>query len=302
MNGKTTTNVRFGGSDLAYVDFEKARAVIISAPYEGTVTYRKGTKNGPAAILEASSNMELFDDELNVETHKIGIHTLPPLNIADLPVDNMIDEVYKTEKDVLKAGKIPVLIGGEHSVTIGAVKAAKEAAPDISVLQLDAHYDLRDEYGGSKNNHACVARRIQEIAPLVQLGARSISKEEKDFLSGQNNIAKTVSAYDILTDLLWDRKILDALTEKVYITIDLDVLDPAIMPAVGTPEPGGLSWYLLLDMLKMVAQQKDIVGFDVVELTPIEGNISSDFLASKLIYRLLGYIFFERNNKNDRKK
>ena len=298
MNGRTIYNVRFGGSSLPYVDFEKAKAVIISAPYEGTVTYKKGTKNGPAAILEASAKMEFFDDELNVETYKIGMHTLPPLDIANLPVDNAVDEVYKVEKEVLKAGKLPVLIGGEHSVSIGAVKAVKEVVGDISVLQLDAHYDLRDDWEGVRNNHACVARRIQEMTPLVQLGVRSLSKEEKDFLSGQNNVTRTISAYDMLTDLLWDKKILDALKEKVYVTIDLDVFDPSLMPAVGTPEPGGLSWYLVLDILRMVAQQKDIVGFDVVELAPIEGNISSDFTASKLIYRMLGYIFF----KGDKKK
>ncbi|MDD5681480.1 MAG: agmatinase [Candidatus Omnitrophica bacterium] len=298
MNGKTVSSVRFGGSAMPYVDFEKAKAVIISAPYEGTVTYKKGTKNGPAAILEASAKMESFDEELNVETHKIGIHTLPPLNISNLPVDEAVEEVYKAEKEVMKAGKFPVLLGGEHSVSIGAVRAVKEMAGDISVLQLDAHYDLRDDWNGVKNNHACVARRIQEMASVVQLGVRSLSKEEKDFLSGQNNVARTISAYDILTDLLWDRKILEALKDKVYVTIDLDVFDPSIMPAVGTPEPGGLSWYLVLDVLRMVAQQKEVVGFDVVELAPIEGNISSDFTASKLIYRFLGYIF----HKGDRKK
>lgn len=297
MNGKTSSNVRFGGSALPYADFEKAKAVIISAPYEGTVTYKKGTKNGPAAILEASSKMEFFDEELNVETHKIGIYTLPPLNIANLPVDNAIEEVYKTEKEVMRAGKFPVLLGGEHSITIGAVKAVKEVVGDISVLQLDAHYDLRDNWEGVKNNHACVARRIQEMTPLVQLGVRSLSKEEKDFLSGGNNITKSVSAYDMLTDLLWDRKVIDALKEKVYITIDLDVFDPSMIPAVGTPEPGGLSWYLVLDILRSVAEQKEIVGFDVVELAPIEGNISSDFTASKLIYRLLGYTFFGKGKK-----
>lgn len=297
MDGKNVSNVRFGGSGLSYVDFEKAKAVIIQAPYEGTVTYRKGAQKGPAAILEASANMEFFDEELNIETHKNGIHTLPPINISNLSVDNVIEEVYKSVKDVMSAEKLPVLLGGEHSVTIGAVRAAKEAAGDIMVLQLDAHYDLRDEYRGSKNNHACVARRIQETAPLVQLGVRSLSKEEKDFLSGGNNVAKTISAYDMLTDQLWDRRMLEALKDKVYITIDLDVLDPSVMPAVGTPEPGGLSWYVLLDILKTVAQNKEIVGFDVVELAPIEGDIAPDFLASKLIYRLLGYIFFYKNGK-----
>ena len=302
MIEKVVTSVRYGGVDFGYVDFEKARVVVIPAPYEGTVTYRRGTKSGPSAIFEASHNMELFDEELNTETHKVGIHTVPPLDIADLSPEAMIDVVYKSEKEVLKSGKLPVLIGGEHAVSIGAVRAAGEVCGEISVLQLDAHHDLRDEYNGSKNNHACVGRRIHELAPLVQLGVRSISKEEKEFLSrGANNGIKNVSAYDILSDSLWDKKTIDFLKEKVYITIDLDVLDPSIMPAVGTPEPGGLGWYLLLDILKLVAQQREIVGFDVVELTPLEGNIAPDFLTSKLIYRLIGYIFSEKS-KNEKKK
>jgi agmatinase len=297
MSGKITPIVRYGGSEFPYTDLEKSRAVIVSAPYEKTVTYKKGTKNGPSAIIEASAKMELYDEELNVETYKVGIHTLAGLDISDLSSEEMIDIVYKAELDIIKAGKIPVLLGGEHSVSIGAVKAAKEVHGDISVLQLDAHYDLREEYNGSKYNHACAARRMQDIAPLVQLGVRSLSKEEKEFLSSQNNISKSISAYDILNDLLWDKKVLEVLKDKVYITIDLDVFDPSIMPAVGTPEPGGLSWYLVLDMLKSIAQSKDIIGFDVVELAPIEGNIASDFLAAKLIYRILGYIFFEKNGK-----
>ena len=297
MNEKAAYPVRYGGADLNYVDFEKAKVIIIAAPYEGTVTYRKGAKNGPLAIFEASNNMELFDEELNAETHKIGIHTMAPLDIANLSPESAITAVYKTEKEVFEAGKFPVLMGGEHSISIGAAKAAKEAFGDISILQLDAHYDLRNEYGGSKNSHACVGRRMQEIAPLVQLGVRSISKEEKDFLSEPNNIVRSVSAYDILNDSLWDRKTLEALKDKVYVSIDLDVLDPSIMPAVGTLEPGGLSWYLLLDILKLVAQDKEIVGFDVVELAPLEGNVAPDFLASKLIYRLLGYIFFGKDKR-----
>jgi agmatinase len=302
MIEKVMASIGYGGVDFGYVDFERAHVVIIPAPYEQTVTYRRGTKRGPSAIFEASHNMELFDEELNVETHKVGIHTMPPLDIANLSPETMIEVIYKAEKEVLKSGKLPVLIGGEHAVSIGAVRAAKEACGEISVLQLDAHHDLRDEYEGSKNNHACVGRRIQELVSLVQLGVRSISKEEKEFLTrSANNGLKSISAYDILSDSLWDKKTISSLKEKVYISIDLDVLDPSVMPAVGTPEPGGLGWYLLLDILKLVAQQREIVGFDVVELTPLEGNIAPDFLASKLIYRLIGYIFSEKY-KNEKKK
>lgn len=297
MSEKLAHPARYGGTDLGYVDFDKAKVVIVPVPYERTATYRKGTKNGPAAIFEASDNMELFDEELNVETHKIGIYTMAPLDVMNSSPEDMIETVYKTTKDILIAEKFPVLIGGEHSVSIGAVKAVKDVVGELSVLQLDAHCDLRDEYEGTKNNHACAGRRIQEIVPLVQLGIRNISKEEKEFLSGENNIARMVSAYDMLNDSLWDKKAVDVLKEKVYISIDLDVLDASIMPAVGTPEPGGLGWYLILDILRMVAQNKEIVGFDVVELAPLEGNITPDFLASKLIYRLLGYIFFGKNKK-----
>ncbi len=250
MPEKTVYPIRYGGTDLNYVDFEKAKVIVIPVPYEGTVTYRKGTENGPSAIFEASGNMELLDEELNIETHRIGIHTMPPFDTANLSVTAMIEKVYKVEKDILAAGKFPVLVGGEHSVTIGAVKAAKEIIGEVSVLQLDAHYDLRGEYKGSKHSHACVGRRLQEITPLVQLGMRSSSREEKDFLANPNNIARSISAYDILNDSLWDKKTLEALKKKVYITIDLDVLDPSIMPAVGTPEPGGLGWYLILDVLR----------------------------------------------------
>ncbi|MBL7070930.1 MAG: agmatinase [Candidatus Omnitrophica bacterium] len=290
-------SVRYGGADISYVDYDKARVIIVPVPYEGTVTYKKGTKNGPCAIFEASRYMELFDEELGVETFKVGIHTMSPLDVDGLSPEAVIKTVYNVQRNILSAGKFPVLIGGEHTASIGAVKAAKDIAGDISVLHMDAHHDLRDEYEGSKNSHACVGRRMQEIAPLVQLGMRSISREGKEFLSSQNNIARIVSAYDILNDTLWDRKALESLKDKVYISIDLDVLDISIMPAVGTPEPGGLGWYLILDILKLVAQNKEIVGFDVVELSPLSGNITPDFLASKLIYRLLSYVFFGKKKK-----
>ena len=297
MLNKNAPVVKYGGAESTSVDLDKAKVVILPVPYEGTVTYRQGTKNGPSAIIEASSNMELFDEELNVETHKIGIYTMPPMEVANVSPEHMVSMVYKTVRDLLSGGKFPVVIGGEHTVSLGAVKAMKESVGEFSVLQLDAHSDLRNEYGGTKLNHACVGRRLQEMAPLTQLGIRSISKEDKEFLDGQNNISRLVSAYDILNDSLWDRKTQEALKEKVYITIDLDVFDVSIMPAVGTPEPGGLGWYLMLDILRMVVQSKEIVGFDVVELSPLEGNVAPDFLASKLIYRLLGYIFFDKNKK-----
>jgi len=275
-----------------YSSLKKSKVVLMQVPYDKTATYVKGTVDGPQAIIEASKKMELFDEELNQETYKIGIHTMEPLPVQEMSPEAMVDKVYASTAEILKAGKFPVILGGEHSLSIGSVKACKDTYPDLSVLHLDAHYDMRDEYFGSKFNHGCVARRISEICPIVQTGTRSLSKEEKDFLNTQPaNKIKTVNVYDILEMPLWKDVISRALTEHVYISIDLDVFDPSLMPAVGTPEPGGIGWYETLDLLREVSKDKKIVGFDVVELCPIKGQVSSDFLAAKLVYRLLGYIF-----------
>lgn len=280
------------GLEEEYSSFKKSKAVIFQAPYDKTTTYIHGAANGPAAIIDASRYMERFDDELNQETFKIGIHTMDPLPVENLSSEDMVDKVYAQSLELFKANKFPVMLGGEHAVSIGAVRAARETYSDLSVLQLDAHYDLRDVYFGSKLNHGCVARRISEICPIVQAGTRSLSKEEKDFLSdGANGRVKTISVYDILEMPLWKDNVSNFLSEHVYITIDLDVFDPALVPATGTPEPGGLGWYEALSLLREVTKDKKVIGFDVVELCPIKGNIASDFLAAKLIYRLLGYVF-----------
>lgn len=292
---ETLLEKRFADLDEDYASFKKAKVSVIQAPYDGTLTYLKGARRGPEAIIEASRNMELFDDELHAETFRIGIHTNPPIEIepAD-PPEKIIDKVKETAKNILDAGKFPVLLGGEHSVTIGAVKACKEAFGDLSVLYFDAHYDLRDEYRGSKYNHACVARRIHQICPITEIAVRSLSKGEKDFLNTSPAGLNIVSAYDILENPDWKRQATNSLSENVYITVDLDVLDPSLMPSVGTPEPGGLGWYEPLDFLKMVTRNKKIVGFDVVELSPKEGFVAPDFLAAKLVYKLLGYAFFNK--------
>lgn len=292
-NNKTSQGTRgYAAIDEEYSSFKKAKVVIMQVPYEKTVTYKKGTVNGPAAIIDASKKMELFDEELNQETYKIGIHTMDPLAVEELQPEEMVDKVYGATFELLKASKFPVILGGEHSLSIGSVKAFKEIYPNISVLQLDAHYDLRNEYIGSRFNHGCTARRISEICPIVQTGTRSLSKEEKDFLATQaNGRVKAINVYDILDMPLWKDVISNSLSENVYVTIDLDVFDPSLMPAVGTPEPGGIGWYETLDLLREVSKDKKIVGFDVVELCPIKDQIASDFLSAKLIYRLLGYIF-----------
>jgi agmatinase len=282
----------YGGLEEEYSSFKKAKAVIVQVPYDRTTTYIHGAKNGPAAIIDASRYMERFDDELNQETFRMGIHTMDALPVDNLTSEEMASRVYAQVGELLKANKFPVVLGGEHSVSVGAVKAYKDAYPNISVLHLDAHSDMRDELFGSKLNHGCVARRISEMCPIVQVGTRSLSKEEKDFLAAQpNGRIKTISVYDILEMPMWKDTVTNSLSENVYVSIDLDVFDPALVPATGTPEPGGIGWYETLALLKEVAKDKKIVGFDVVELCPIQGQVASDFLAAKLIYRLLGYIF-----------
>jgi len=287
---------KFGNIADTWADFKKSRVVILQAPYEGSVTYMKGTRKGPDAIIEASRNMELFDDEVASETYKIGIYTSPPLQFdLNTPPEKAADKVKEAVAEVFKANKFPVLLGGEHSLTVGAVKAAKEVYKNLSVLHLDAHYDLKDEYAASKYNHACVARRIQEICPVVEAGVRSLSKEEKDFLDTAPPNVKVTSVYDILDNADWKKETAKLLSDTVYITIDLDVFDSSVMPSVGTPEPGGIGWYELLDFLKVVTRDRKIIGFDIVELSPKDGLVAPDFLAAKLVYRLLGYIFI--NNK-----
>jgi len=282
----------FLGLEEDYSSFKKSKAVILQVPYDKTTTYIHGAKDGPAAIIDSSRYLERFDEELAQETFKMGLHTMEPLAVEGLEPEALLEKVHTSTAEILKTNKFPILLGGEHSVSIGAVKALKEVYPDLSVLQLDAHYDMRDIYFGSKLNHGCVARRISEICPIVQIGMRSYSKEEKDFLaSQQNGKIKSISVYDILDMPMWKDKASANLSEHVYITIDLDVFDPSMVPAVGTPEPGGLGWYEAIDFLKGVVKDKKVVGFDIVELCPIKGNIASDFLAAKLLYRLLGYIF-----------
>lgn len=285
-------HINFAGLEEEYSSFKKSKVVILPVPYDRTTTYIHGAKNGPAAIIDASRYMERFDDELNQETFKIGIHTMPALDVETLEPKEMVDKVYSSTLEILKSNKFPVILGGEHSISVGSVSAFKETYPNISVLHLDAHYDLRNELLGSNLNHGCVARRISEICPIVQVGTRSLSKEEKDFITSQaNGRVKTISVYDILEKPMWKDIVSNNLSENVYITIDLDVFDPSLMPAVGTPEPGGIGWYEILDLLTEVVKDKKVVGFDVMELCPIKGQIAPDFLAAKLIYRLLGYLF-----------
>jgi len=280
--------MNFGGIEPEYDDLDKATFVVLPVPYDLTSTYRSGSRLGPSAILEASANMELYDEELVRETYECGIHTLPALAPDARGPKEMIETIRWKTAEVVAAGKIPVTLGGEHSISFGCVQALKEKYPGLSVLQFDAHADLRDAYQGSPYSHAAVARRISECCPLVQVGIRSMSAEEAAFLPG--NSVKSFSADYVLDQKDWCETILRHLEGDVYISIDLDVLDPAFMPATGTPEPGGIGWKDLLRLIRAVSKKCCVRGFDVVELSPIPGLVAPDFLAAKLTYRIMGYI------------
>jgi agmatinase len=279
--------MNFGGIEPQYSEFDRALLTVLPVPYDLTSTYRSGARLGPAAILDASAHMELYDEELGQETYRFGIHTLPPLEPDARGPKQMIGTVRRKTAELVKHGKVPVTLGGEHSISFGCVQALQEKYPSLVVLQLDAHADLRDTYQGSPYSHACVARRIAEICPLVQAGIRSMSSEEAAFLPGSS--VRSFSGDFILEERNWLRAILRHLRGDVYISVDLDVLDPAFMPATGTPEPGGIGWIALLRLMRAVSEKCRIRGFDVVELSPIPGLNAPDFLAAKLTYRMMGY-------------
>jgi agmatinase len=276
----------FGDLSEEYSALQSARVVIIPAPYDGTSTWIKGADKGPAAIIEASTHMELYDIETDSEVYQKGIFTAESIDEQELPED-MVMSVSEQVRHYLRYDKFVVVLGGEHSVSLGPVKAHVEKNADLTVLQLDAHSDLRDEYEGSKYNHACVMARIKELCPIVQVGIRSMDSSEKQSLDKN----RVTFAGEITTNKNWVKNVLSKLSQNVYITIDLDVFDPSIMPSTGTPEPGGLLWYDVLGLMRTVFENFNVVGFDLVEMCPDEMNKAPDFLAAKLIYKLLSYKF-----------
>lgn len=281
------TAVNFLGVPEEFTDLKRSRFVVLPIPFERTTTYRKGTANGPEAILEASAQVELFDDELRQETYRSGVHTLAaPPDLARVEPEDL-PEILEEYPHRLAKGQTLYSFGGEHSIAYGLVKGFKSIYKDLTVLQIDAHADMREEYEGSKFNHACVMARIVTECPAVQVGIRSFCMEEaprldkkplRTFFGSAKIDAKKVA-----------EKVVASLSKHVYVTIDLDGMDPAAMPAVGTPEPGGLSWYELLTILRPVFANKRVVGVDLNELCPIEGQNVSQFTAAKLAYRLMGY-------------
>ena len=268
--------------DEEYLDLEKAKYVLIPAGYDGTSTFVKGADRGPQAILDASDSLELYDVMYDIEAYKAGIHTDQPVFDFSTP-EKMVHSIYERTSHFLNLHKMIGILGGEHSVSIGAIKAMSERYPNLSVLQIDAHADLRDEYHDSPYNHACVMRRAQECANVVQVGIRSVCIEEKPNIIEEN----IFYAHEIHNHNLWMQQAVDRLTEHVYLTIDLDGLDPSVLPATGTPLPGGLSWYALLSFLELLIKSKKVIGFDVVELCPQPHDKSADVLAASLIYKII---------------
>jgi len=279
----------FAAISSPYSDWEKARVVVLPIPYDSTTGWRSGARDAPRAIIDASRYLELYDLELDQEIYQVGIHTLPEIQPEMTSPEHMTERVYTVAREVLDKNKMLLMLGGEHSLTLGMVKAYRERYEALSVLQLDAHADLRDSYLGTKFSHATVMRRVCELCPIVPVGIRSLSREEHQFINETG--IKPFYAKGLISTEDSIQRIIDSLSGEVYITIDLDVLDSSIMSAVGTPEPGGIGWYELLGLLREVAQSKRVVGFDLVELCPGEGPLACAFVAAKLAYKLIGYIF-----------
>ena len=276
----------YGGLTEEYSQKDLSQIAIVPVPYDGTSTWVKGADKGPREILEASANMELYDIETNSEVFRKGIFTSDFITGNESP-EKMVKAVYDEVNSLIGAGKFLVVIGGEHSVSIGSIQAFAKNFSDLSVLQIDAHSDLRDEYEGSKNNHACVMARAREVSSIVQVGIRSCDSSELSSIDTK----RVFFAHQIHNNDAWMEKAIGLLSKNVYITIDLDAFDPSIMPSTGTPEPGGMGWYQVLTFVERVIAARNLVGFDVVELCPTEGNKAPDFMAAKLIYRILSLKF-----------
>ena len=276
----------YAGIPEEYGSVEKSKVVLIPVAYDGTSTWGKGADKGPEAFLEASENMELYDIETDSEVYQEGIYLSQTLDGFEWP-DSMVVNVHRVVKEYINRRKMVTLIGGEHSISIGAIRAFNESYRNLTVLQIDAHADLREEYNGSRCNHACAMYEASQATNLIQVGIRSMDSSELSMMNRQN----VFFAHEMVTDDFWMDNVLDLMTEHVYITFDLDALDPSILPSTGTPEPGGLFWYETLEFLKRIFKECNVVGFDLVELCPNEKDKSSDFLAAKLYYKMLSYKF-----------
>ncbi len=276
----------YAGIPDSYSKLDDASIVLIPVPYDGTSTWQKGADQGPKAFLDASENMELYDIETDSEVYKQGIYLTDPVTENASP-EAMVEAVHQITKKYLTKNKFVTLFGGEHSISIGSIRAFNEYYDNLTVLHIDAHADLRKEYEGSKCNHACAVYEASQNTNLVQVGIRSMDISETRVM----NREKVFFAHEMVEDDYWKENVIELLGKNVFITFDLDAFDPSILPSTGTPEPGGLFWYETLDFLKQVFQEKNVVGFDIVELCPNAEDKSSDFLAAKLYYKMLSYKF-----------
>jgi agmatinase len=289
---KLKTPPGFGGLPAEFRNAKTAQIAVLPVPYDKTSTWQKGADKGPAALIEASANMELFDIATRSEVYRRGILTLPAIKHAGSP-ESLADKVQKAMAKLWDDGRFPVLLGGEHSVSIGAFRAAAAKFEHLSILQIDAHGDTREEYHGSTCNHACVMARARELCPITQVGIRAIDIEEFEKMDNR----RTFWGHSIAgnPDQGWMDRVVDQQSRDVYVTIDLDAFDPAYCPATGTPEPGGLSWQEVNRLLEKLVAKRNVVGFDVVELLPRKELWASDFLAAKLVYRFLSLVFANRS-------
>lgn len=285
----TDFSKHFCGEDGYCLDYDKAKIVILPIPYDGTSTWIKGADKGPEAIIEASGTLEMYDIETEADVSKKGVYTLAPVTENSSPelMALAVDDAVSKE---IKNNKISVLIGGEHSVSIGAFKAYSQKYDDLTILQLDAHADLRPSYEGSEYNHACAMYKARGFAPIVQVGIRSMCEDEKAFVDEDRMFFR----HQIRENKNWKTDVLKKLSKNVYLTIDLDVFDTSIMPSTGTPEPDGLLFNDVMELVKAVSGKVNIVGFDVVELCPNKENKAPDYLAAKLIYKILSIIFKDK--------
>jgi len=281
---------------------DRARYVLVPIPYDRTVTYRKGAARGPQAILEASTQLETWDEETGTEAYKAGIHTADPITTDQAPdvLARLLEPRWSSYLD--GGNRVVVGLGGEHSVTLGPVRAVAAAFPDLAILHVDAHADVRAGFGGTEYGHGCIFRKIVEHAPVVQVGIRSASPGEAEYLRGERRI-RTYWAHQLRAEpsrAAWIAKVMESLGEPgrpIFFSIDVDGLDPGIMPGTGTPEPGGLGWADITELAMAAAMRFEIVGFDVVEVMPEKDRILSEFVAARLIYKLLNYLEFARKAK-----
>ena len=284
----------YAGIPEEFAKLEQSKIVLIPVPYDGTSTWQKGADKGPEAFLNASENMELYDIETETEVYKQGVYLADAITEKSSP-EKVVDEVHEITKKYIKKNKFVTTFGGEHSISIGSIRAFNECFNNLTVLQIDAHADLRKEYQGSTCNHACAVYEASQNTNLIQVGIRSMDVIETTVMDTE----KTYFAHEMAMDDTWMDSAIDQMTDNVYITFDLDAFDPSIMPSTGTPEPGGLLWYETLEFLKQVFAEKNVVGFDIVELCPNEAEKSSDFLAAKLYYKMLSYKFMNADADDD---